>query len=209
MHTTTLSQHGGIAGRRRPHYGHMQPMSLSCGSRTAAWDQNNRPTPLAECALSRLACCASSGGAHLAAPGSSGWLGTLSYGTPSVPGKRSSLSGRPNTALGARATRTAFRPHSPIPTAPLTMCAYVGTNELTHLFGHTQRPQDCKPTPRERRLQFTDEGLQNRSAAAVRAYSTSNSTYGSGRSFDEYPPRHLATTARWDSPRAMCKYSLV
>jgi len=82
MHTTTLSQHGGIAGRRRPHYGHMQPMSLSCGSRTAAWDQNNRPTPLAECALSRLACCASSGGAHLAAPGSSGWLGTLSYGTP-------------------------------------------------------------------------------------------------------------------------------
>ena len=33
---TTLSQHGGIAGRRPPHYGHMQPMSLSCGSRTAA-----------------------------------------------------------------------------------------------------------------------------------------------------------------------------
>jgi len=88
------------------------------------------------------------------------------------------------------------------------MCACVGTNELTHLFGHTQRPQDCKPTPRERRLQFTDEGLQNRSAAAVRAYSTSNSTYGSGRSFDEYPPRHLATTARWDSPRAMCKFTV-
>ena len=37
MNTTTLSQHGGIAGRRRPHYGHMQPMSLSCGSRTSAW----------------------------------------------------------------------------------------------------------------------------------------------------------------------------
>ena len=72
-----------------------------------------------------------------------------------------------------------------------------------------QRPQDCKPSPRERRLQFTDEGLQNRSAAAVRAYSTSNSTYGSGRTFDEYPPRHLATTARWDSSRAMCTSSPV
>jgi hypothetical protein len=208
MHTTTLSQHGGIAGRRRPHYGHMQPMSLSCGSRTAAWDQNNRPTPLAECALSRLACCASSGGAHLAAPGSSGTgmaRHTLLRGTPRA---RPSL-GAQTPRLGCSSeTRTAFRPHSPIPTAPLTMCACVGTNELTHLFGHTQRPQDCKPTPRERRLQFTDEGLQNRSAAAVRAYSTSNSTYGSGRSFDEYPPRHLATTARWDSPRAMCKFTV-
>ena len=74
---------------------------------------------------------------------------------------------------------------------------------------YRQRPQDCKPSPRERRLQFTDEGLQNRSAAAVRAYSTSNSTYGSGRTFDEYPPRHLATTARWDSCPAMCTSSPV
>ena len=37
---TTLSQHGGIAGRRQAHYGHMQPMSLSCGSRTAACGQS-------------------------------------------------------------------------------------------------------------------------------------------------------------------------
>ena len=81
---------------------------------------------------------------------------------------------------------------------------HAGTDELTHLFGSATRPQDSKPTPRERRQQFADEGLQNRSAAAVRAYSTSNSTYGSGRTFDEYPPRHLATTARWDSSQAMC-----
>ena len=85
-----------------------------------------------------------------------------------------------------------------------TVLDHAGTDELTHLFGSTRRPQDGKPTPRERRQQFADEGLQNRSAAAVRAYSTSNSTYGSGRTFDEYPPRHLATTARWDSCQAMC-----
>ena len=87
--------------------------------------------------------------------------------------------------------------------------AYIKSPIPLPLTIYRQRPQDCKPSPRERRLQFTDEGLQNRSAAAVRAYSTSNSTYGSGRTFDEYPPRHLATTARWDSCRAMCTSSPV
>ena len=81
---------------------------------------------------------------------------------------------------------------------PMSISCGSRTDELTHLFGRTQKPSDCKPTPRERRLQFGN-GLESRNPDAVRAYSTSNSTYGSGRTFDEYPPRHLATTARWDS----------
>ena len=52
---TTLSQHGGIAARRPPHYGHMQPMSLSCGSRTAVCGLG---APLA---VPQLGSCASSG----------------------------------------------------------------------------------------------------------------------------------------------------
>ena len=36
----TLSLHGSIAERRQIHYGHMRPMSLSCGSRTAAHVQS-------------------------------------------------------------------------------------------------------------------------------------------------------------------------
>ena len=52
-----------------------------------------------------------------------------------------------------------------------------------------------QPTPgARRRQQFSLCGVQSHSSEAVRAFSTSSSTYGSGRLYDEYPPAFLASS---------------